>query len=147
MKRTILLLLLSNLFFVSVYSQNKELKGQRLISFQDQKEILNDTVSNFFVNKLNLNINNYKIVSLSRIVSVSDSLTLIKQSNLVRLVHIKYSNLNSVIIEYNRTKEVFNCDSKRTIVQKPKVRLMSVYKTTEPDENGKYSITFYSVEE
>lgn len=147
MKRTILLLLLSNLFFVSVYSQNKELKGQRLISFQDQKEILNDTVSNFFVNKLNLNINNYKIVSLSRIVSVSDSLTLIKQSNLVRLVHIKYSNLNSVIIEYNRTKEVFNCDLKRTIVQKPKVRLMSVYKTTEPDENGKYSITFYSVEE
>ena len=149
-KKTMKKLILSFLLcftILTIHSQPKDLKTSRVINFKTQNELFQDSTMNYFINKLNFNINDYQIVSLSRVVSISDSLTINKQPNLVRLIYIKYSTLDSPTIEYNRTKEVFDCNPKRSMIYKPKIKLMSAYKTIEADENGKYSVCFYSVEE
>lgn len=106
----------------------------------NQDSISQDSVFSNFINKLNINISEYKIVNILDIVNYSDSINSKKISNTIRNIKINYLTLKDFNIDKILIYKNFNNSTNK------KNKLLMCNRTLIPDDKNKYTVTFYSLE-
>ncbi len=115
----------------------------RPISWGENLEsITKDSVFSYFLNKLNINTSNYKIVSISDHLRYRDSLIVNKVSYSQTTVEFVYSDFNNIVCNTAVVYKEFISNSRR---KKPTPRvnkLMFCVKDLSADDEKKYRVRF-----
>jgi hypothetical protein len=135
MKKLIIILFV----LISTYSYSQE-KDIRLLSQETKEEIINDTILNYFIKKININLDDYQILPLYMVI---DTTSYFKKNNVKFKVvsrKIYYDSLNNYY--YNFTEKNYTIKRKKTL----KTKFLCCYRSLDTDNNNKFLIELYSIE-
>lgn len=142
MKSLFLLFLLT--FNLVTYSQ--EVQGQKTFSPTNKSELFKDHDFTYVIEKLSLNVSSYTYVDFSTIINTRDSITKHKISYSSSNFNVSYKEISDSNIEHFRNKVIYDCSSNKPISRSTKNRLINVFKTLSPDNEGRYKIYFSLLE-